>query len=122
MGDASQVVKSWLKAIDKGPVNTTTQYLAPNLDWLENGLKLEETLAKHPRQKWMGIQSKSFKYSAKVVSEDDRNATVEFTATANGEEYRYCGIFKVSRGKITSAHWYGDPKAHSQLVKLAAGK
>jgi ketosteroid isomerase-like protein len=120
MGDASQVVKSWLKAIAKGPAETATQYLDKNLDWTENGLPLEESIARNPRPKWQGIQSKNFKYSAKVVCEDDRNVVVEFNATINGEEYRYCCVFRVSRGKIAQAHWYGDTGERHKLVKLAA--
>lgn len=120
MGDASQVVKSWLKAIGKGPVETTTQYLDKNLQWLENGLTYEESVARNPRPKWRGIRSKNFKYSAKVVCEDARNVVMEFTATIDGEDRRYCGVFKVSRGKITSAHWYGDPEEHHALAKVAA--
>ena len=120
MGDASQVVKSWLKAIGKGPVETTAKYLDKNLQWLENGLTHEESVAHNPRPRWKGIRSKSFKYSAKVVCEDARNVVMEFTATAGGEAHRYCGVFRVSRGKITSAHWYGDAEERQKMVKLAA--
>ena len=120
MSDASQVVKSWLKAISKGSVETTTKYLAPNLDWLENGLTLKETLAKYPRPKWEGIQSKNFKYSSKVASDDGRNVVVEFTATFGGKKHHYCGVFKVSRGKITSAHWYADPARQREAAMACA--
>ncbi len=120
MSDAREVVKSWLKAIGKGAVATTTQYLSPNLDWQENGLSHAESTALHRRPKWQGIQSKKFKYSAKFVVADGRNAVVEFTATHEDQQYHYCAIFKVARGKITSAHWYGDPKGNRQMVKVAA--
>ena len=119
MSDASEVVKSWLKAISKGPVASSAHLLSPKLDWQENGLSHEESLALHPRPKWQGVQSKAFKFSSKVVSADDKNVVMEFTATHDGEKHHYCGIFKVSRGKITSAHWYGDMGRQRQMVKLA---
>lgn len=119
MSDASKVVKTWIKAIGKGPVESTMHLLSPKLDWQENGLSHEESLALHPRPKWQGVHSKKFKYSSKVVSADDRTVVMEFTATHAGEEHHYCGIFKVSRGKITSAHWYGDMGRKSEMVKLA---
>ena len=86
MSDATEVVKSWLKAIGKGPVDSTTHLLSPKLDWQENGLSHEESLAQHPRPKWQGVQSKAFKFSSKVVSADDKNVVMEFTATHDGEQ------------------------------------
>lgn len=119
MGEASQVVKNWIKAIAKGEVGTTTEHLSPKLEWLENGKTHEESIARNPRDKWKGIKSKSFKYSVKEVCSDDKTCVMEFTAGTPGQQMKYCGVFKVSRGKITSARWYGDPAPAAPMVKSA---
>jgi limonene-1,2-epoxide hydrolase len=119
MADASEVVKAWMKAVVKGGVEKSTDFLHPKLDWLENGLSHEESIAKYPRPKWEGIKSKTFKYSAKKVCGDDKSVVMEFTASFGGKDLRYCGVFKVSRGKITSAHWYGDASQGEKVILTA---
>lgn len=123
MADASAVVKSWIKAVAKGGVEGSVQYLASKIDWLENGVTHEESRLAHPRSRWQGVHP-SFKYKAKLVCGDERTAVFEFSAQMADGEHRFCGVFKVARGRITSVHWYGDAARGTQFASNAsrAGK
>ena len=94
MGSASEVVKSWVKAINKGPVETTTQYLAPNLDWLDQS-RSKRLLPVRARSGWASSRSPSRprrKSSAKTIatrpSSSPPRSTVRTIATAASSKCR----------------------------------
>jgi hypothetical protein len=116
MGSASDTAKACVDAFLKHDQEALGQLLAPDLDWLENGLPHEQSFEEHERRgKWEGAHPQ-LDVDTNAVCEDDTTAVFEFNITHGDTSTLGSAIFKVADGKVTSVHWYGHPERIQEVL------
>jgi ketosteroid isomerase-like protein len=118
MANASDTAKACIDAFLKHDQEALGELLAPDLEWLENGLPHEEHLEETQaagRGKWEGAQPE-LDINTVEVSGDDTTAVFEFDMSHGDASALGCAIFKVADGRVKSVHWYGHPERVVQVL------
>jgi ketosteroid isomerase-like protein len=116
MASASEVARASVDAFLKHDQEALGDLLAPDLEWLENGLPHEQhSEEQEGRGSWEGAHDDLDVTVIDVASTDD-TAVLEFEMSHGQHETLGCAIFKIADGKVKSAHWYGDPKRAAKIL------
>jgi SnoaL-like protein len=120
MANASDTAKACVDAFLKHDQDAVKELLAPDVEWLENGLSLDEHAAEQDgRGTWEGAHSE-LDVSIAEVAGDDSTAVLEFDMSHGGNSAKGCAIFGVADGKVQSVHWYGHGDRAAQILWPAA--
>jgi SnoaL-like domain len=109
MATASETAMALVNALLDQDQEAVAGLLSPNVDWLENGLPHEEHYEEQDgRSKWEGGHAE-LDVNFTEVCADDTSAVLEVRMSHGDVATQGCAVFKVADGKVTLAHWYGDP-------------
>ncbi len=116
MSTASDTARACIKAFLDQDEQALSQLLAPDLDWLENGMPHEEHYEEHQgRGKWEGAHEE-LDVDIIDVCGSDSTAVVELGMSHGEVASLGCAIFRVADGKAKSIHWYGDPSRVARIL------
>ena len=116
MADASETARACVDAFLRHDQEALGELLADDIEWLENGLPHEQHASEQEgRGTWEGAHPE-LDVSVNAVSSDDSTAVFEFEMRHGQHETLGCAIFRVADGKVTSAHWYGDPDRAAKIL------
>jgi hypothetical protein len=116
MGNAADTAKACVDAFLRHDQEALGDLLAPDLEWLENGLPHEQHAEEQEgRGAWEGAHPE-LDVNTNVVCEDDSTAVFEFDMSHGDTEALGCAIFKVADGKVKSVHWYGHSERAAQVL------
>jgi ketosteroid isomerase-like protein len=116
MGTASETARASMKAFLEHDRAALAELLAPDLEWLENGMPHEEHFEEQQgRGKWEGAHPELDVNMVEVCA-DDSAAVFELGMSHGDAATLGCAVFKVADGKVTSVHWYGHPDRAAQIL------
>ncbi len=116
MGSAADTARACVDAFLRHDQEAIGDLLAPDLEWLENGLPHEQHFEEQEgRGSWEGAHPE-LEVNTNVVCEDDSTAVFEFDMSHGDTETLGCAIFKVADGKVKSVHWYGHSERVAQVL------
>jgi hypothetical protein len=116
MASASETARACVDAFLKDDQEALGELLAPDLEWLENGLPHEEHREEQEgRGSWEGAHP-DLDVNIVDVCEDDSTAVFEFDMSHGDISTLGCAIFKVADGKVKSVHWYGHADRAAQVL------
>ncbi len=116
MSDASETARASVDAFLQHDQDAIGQLLAPDVEWLENGLPHHESFPQHEgRGKWEGAHPQLDVDVIEVCSNDD-TAVFEFDMRHDDKATLGSAVFRVADGKIKSVHWYGHPDLVMQVL------
>jgi ketosteroid isomerase-like protein len=113
---ASETARASMKAFLDHDREALSGLLAPDLEWLENGLPHEEHFEEQEgRGKWEGAHEELDANMVEVCG-SDTTAVFELSMSHGDVATLGSAIFKVADGKVTSIHWYGDPDRAARIL------
>lgn len=113
-----QIVRNYVKALTQGPIEKLLQMAAPDIKGYQGsqvaqGHEALAAYAKHYREAYPG-----WKVAIERMVAEGSWVVVQGVSTGRGLEVHFAGLYKVSRGRVSEVHLYGDQSGIEKSIPL----